>query len=102
MARSYAALAMAVYILSQEPSENFEPEAVVVKPRKVFAKKIFSRILRFSRPLHDSRMFFSTAASTFSCFPLAWPIHSQRKLEPVIQCHCYDMSMTLFTSNPCS
>ena len=39
MARSYAASAVAVYILSQEPSENFEPEAVVVKPRKVFAKK---------------------------------------------------------------
>ena len=39
MARSYAASAVAVYFLSQEPSENFEPEAVVVKPRKVFAKK---------------------------------------------------------------
>ena len=56
MARSYAASAMAVYILSQEPSENFEPEAVVVKPRKVFAKKDLSLecvahyLLRFTRP----------------------------------------------------
>ena len=56
MARSYAASAMAVYILSQEPSENFEPEAVVVKPRKVFPKKRFEPkcvahyLLRFTRP----------------------------------------------------
>ena len=46
MARSYAASAVAVYILSQEPSENFEPEAVVVKPRKVFAKKDFKAKVR--------------------------------------------------------
>ena len=55
MARSYAASAVAVYILSQEPSENFEPEAVVVKPRKVFAKKDLSQsalrtLLCFTRP----------------------------------------------------
>ena len=58
MARSCAASAMAVYILSQEPSENFEPEAVVVKPRKVFAKKDLSQsalrtIFSASPPPHD-------------------------------------------------
>jgi len=77
MARSYAASAMAVYILSQEPSENFEPEAVVVKPRKVFAKKDLSRsalrtICSASPAPHDPRMFFSTTPGP--AFPWMWPL----------------------------
>ena len=87
MARSYAASAVAVYILSQEPSENFEPEAVVVKPRKVFAKKDLSQsalrtLLRFTRPPHDPRMFFSTTPGP--AFPWTWiAYYSQRNLEPM-------------------
>ena len=80
MARSYAASAVAVYILSQEPSENFEPEAVVVKPRKVFAKKkIEPQCVAHSAPLHppphDPRMFFSTTPGP--AFPWTWiPNHN--------------------------
>ena len=77
MARSYAASAMAVYILSQEPSENFEPEAVVVKPRKVFAKKDLSQsalrtICSASPAPHDPRMLFLTTPG--SAFPWMWPL----------------------------
>ena len=85
MARSYAASAVAVYILSQEPSENFEPEAVVVKPRKVFAKKDLSQsalrtLLCFTRPRMIPHVLLDHARP---CFPLDVDSYSQRNLEPM-------------------
>jgi len=86
MARSYAASAVAVYILSQEPSENFEPEAVVVKPRKVFAKKkdlsqsALRTLLRFTRPRMIPHVLLDHARP---CFPLDVDSYSQRNLEPM-------------------